>query len=73
MMLLLIAATAAAQVPMPTFPATAAASKAAITANIDRCAREWADSHWKFEPEVYQRCHADDSRGFSAGGKLATK
>lgn len=73
MLLMLIAAAATAAAPMPTVPATDAASKAAITAYIERCAREWADSHWKFEPEVYQRCHADDYRGFSASGKLATK
>ena len=70
---MLILALAAALAAMPAVPATDAASKAAITAYIERCAREWADSAWKFDAEVIERCHADDYRGFSSGGKLVTK
>jgi hypothetical protein len=69
MMFLLAAAVAA----MPTVAATDAASRAAVTAYIERCADEWAHSVVRFEPEVIQRCIADDYRGFSSGGKLVTK
>jgi hypothetical protein len=67
---MLVAATLAA---MPTVPATDAASTAAVTAYIKRCEAEWAQSVVKFQPEVTQRCMADDYRGFSSDGTLATK
>jgi hypothetical protein len=64
---------AAAVAAMPTVPATDAASRAAVTAYIERCADEWAHIVVRFEPEVIRRCIADDYRGFSSGGKLVTK
>ncbi len=70
MMFMLVAATLAA---MPTVPATDAASTAAVTAYIKRCEAEWAQSIVTFQPEVTQRCMADDYRGFSSDGTLATK
>lgn len=73
MLLILIAASAAALAQMPAVPATDAASTAAVTAYIQRCAAEWAQQVVEFDPEVIQRCHADDYRGFSSEGKLATK
>lgn len=63
----------AAAAMMPTAPATDAPSRAAVTAYIERCAAEWAQEVVTFDPEVIQRCIADDYRGFSSGGTLVTK
>jgi len=58
---------------MPTTPATDAAARAAMTVYIERCAAEQAQEVVHHDPEVIARCIADDCRGFSSGGKLATK
>ncbi len=70
MLFMLVAATVAA---MPKLPAADAASKAAVTAYIKRCEAELAQGAVAFQPEVVQRCLADDYRGFSSGGTLSTK
>lgn len=64
---------AAAVVAMPATAATDAPARAAVTAYIVRCAAEWAQDVVHHDPEVIERCIADDYRGFSSGGKLATK
>lgn len=64
---------AAALAVMPTKPASDAATQTEVTAYIERCATEWAMSAVRYDPEVIQRCIADDYRGFSSGGTLATK
>jgi hypothetical protein len=69
----IFALLAAAAAMMPTVAATDDASRAAVTAYIERCAGEWAQGVVKFDAEVIQRCIADDYRGFSSEGKLVTK
>lgn len=64
---------AAALAAMPARPADDAAAKAAVTAYIERCAAEWATIVVRQNPEIIDRCIADDYRGFSSGGPLATK
>lgn len=70
MIYLLLAAALAA---MPTRPAGDATSKAEVTAYIERCSSEWAMGAVRFDPEVIQRCIADDYQGFSSRGTLSTK
>jgi len=64
---------AAALAAMPAQPAVDAASKARVTAYIERCATEWAMSAVRIDNEVIARCVADDYRGFSSRGTLSTK
>ena len=65
---MLVAAVAA-----PSIPATDAASRAAITAYIERCSTEWAMIAVKPNPEAMDRCLADDYAGVSSRGKLVNK
>jgi hypothetical protein len=58
---------------MPAEPAVDAASQARVTAYIERCATEWALGAVRIDNEVIGRCVADDYRGFSSRGTLATK
>ena len=70
MILLMLAAATAA---VPTTPVTDTASRAAVTAYIERCATEWALNVVHYDAEPIRRCIADDYRGFSSGGTLSTK
>lgn len=57
----------------PSMPATDAASRAAITAYIERCATTWVMMMVAPEPEVLRPCLADDYAGVSSRGRVADK
>ena len=71
MILALLLATATAAIP--TKPAVDGASYAAVAAYIMRCETEWAMVVVRPDPAAIDRCIADDYRGFSSEGTLATK
>jgi hypothetical protein len=72
-MIVSIIAAVAALAPIPTEPASTAELQVSITAYITRCSAEWGMQMVRPDPEVIERCIADDYRGFSSLGTLFDK